>query len=167
MTLLWLIGLMGTGKTTAGRRASEILGVAFIDTDQLVEERAGMSVPDIWELGGEQLFREHERAAIAGMEGHTGIVATGGGAVLYPTSRDAMRRSGHVIWLEAAPEIIAGRITAGGRPLLLREDALELTLRELLERRREAYASAATERIDTGALDVEGVAAEIATRWPV
>ena len=89
MTTLWLVGVMGAGKTTAGRMAASVLGVPFWDTDEMVESDAGASIAEIWAKDGEDAFRDLESSVVARLSGEEGIVATGGGAVLDPANREA------------------------------------------------------------------------------
>jgi shikimate kinase len=99
-----LTGFMGTGKTAAGRVLSASLGFRFVDTDDLVRERAGMDIAVIFEREGEAGFRRREREAIASLAGREGLViATGGGAVVDPENAAALRRLGPIVWLRARP----------------------------------------------------------------
>jgi shikimate kinase len=166
MTRIWLIGMSGTGKTTAGRRAAAILDVPFIDTDALAEERSGATIPELWHDGGEPLFRTYESAVISDLDDATGVVAGGGGAVLDPGSREVIGGSERVVWLEATPELIAERIGQEGRPLFAGGVGLVQLVTDLLEQRQAIYQRLATHRIDTSQGDVGDVAEEIAGLWP-
>jgi shikimate kinase len=167
MTRIWLIGMSGTGKTIAGRHAADILDVPFVDTDDLVVERSGRTIPELWREGGEQLFRAHEAAVITSLEGVHGVVAGGGGAVLDPISREVIERSDRVVWLEADPETIVARVETEGRPLFAGGVGLTQLVIDLLRQRSRLYAGVATHRIDTTTADLEEVASEIARLWPV
>jgi len=109
-----LIGMPGAGKTSAGRAVAERLRRPFFDTDAMVEERAGMSVPEIFRLEGEAGFRAREREAVrlAAREGGR-VVATGGGAALFPENRTALKQNGKIFFLERA----LWKLPTGGRPL--------------------------------------------------
>src|SRR5689334_6272521 len=106
---LALVGLMGAGKTTVGRRCATRLDRPFVDTDDVIATAAGQSIPEIFASGGEAHFRELERAAIADVCASPAalVIACGGGAVLDPENRRALRASGVVVWLRAPAEILA------------------------------------------------------------
>lgn len=159
-----LIGLMGAGKSAVGRSLAERLGRPFIDTDALVEEQAGRPIPAIFAEEGEEGFRRREAAVIASLRERDGlVVATGGGAVLRPENRAALRSSGVVVWLEAAPEVLLERAAAQGvktRPLLTGGDPLE-RLRRLAAERDAAYRETAHMRVRTDDAAVDEVVARI------
>lgn len=163
---LWLVGMMGSGKTSAGRAAASSLGVEFWDTDALVEESVGMSIEALWAEEGEAGFRLLEEEALSEVAGAEGIVATGGGAVLSRRNRDTMRDSGIVVWLDAGVETLAARIGhAHGRPLLgVAEPGPELG--SIWAQRRDLYQAVAHHRIDTDPLTVAQVAERIGGLWP-
>lgn len=161
---MWLVGMMGSGKTRAGRIAAHRLGVGFADTDDLVEKGAGLSVERIWSTLGEKEFRRLEREAVSGLAGFEGIVATGGG-VLLDDSNHRVMGPGIVVWLRASPGALAARLEGTeGRPLLGSSDPVE-TLRDLLESREALYQKAADRVIDTDGLGIEEVAGEIEALW--
>lgn len=164
---MWLVGMMGSGKTSAGEMAAERLEVDFADTDTEVERRAGMSIPDLWSARGEAAFRRLETQVVADFEHRTGIVATGGGAVLNDRNRDVMTRSGTVVWLDAAPAALATRIGhPGERPLLSSSDnAPEALLTKTHTERIHLYTEVASSRIATDALDLNGVVDRIEQLW--
>ena len=116
-----LVGMMGTGKSTVAGLLASALGYGLVDTDGLVEARAGRTVAEIFSQEGEQHFRSAEAHAVAElgeMEGPV-VVSVGGGAVLAAANRQAMRALGTVVWLRARPATLAERVGAGhGRPLL-------------------------------------------------
>ena len=158
MSTVWLVGVMGVGKTEAGRRAAAALEVPFVDTDSMVETEAGSSISSIWRAEGEERFRSLESAAMARAARSNGVVATGGGAVLTEENRALMK--GTVVWLTARPETISGRIGAGGRPLL---EGTEITdrMRRLIDERAVFYEKVATHTLATVELDAAGVASRI------
>ncbi|MCL2880217.1 MAG: hypothetical protein FWF29_08240, partial [Treponema sp.] len=109
-----LVGMPGCGKTTAGRELARLYNRDFIDTDFLIEKRAGRKVPDIITDDGEPAFRILERDAIAEAAAQSNrVIATGGGSVLLKENRDALLQNGIVIFLDSPPELLA----TGGRPL--------------------------------------------------
>ena len=150
---LWLVGMMGSGKSTVGRSIAATTDRRFTDVDSMVEERAGMSIAGIVDEQGEAAFREMEGAEIRRLSaeparGGTGrVIATGGGVVLDPAGVEAMRRSGVVAWLDAPAGVLAGRIRGENRPLLAGSDVAS-RLAEILAVRHSLYHQAAHYRID-------------------
>ena len=162
---LWVVGMMGTGKTTTGAMAANLLGVGFVDSDHEVEADAGLTIHDLWVADGEDRFRELERQVITRLRGMRSIVATGGGVVLDPDNRRDMSQSGPVVWLKASPDVIASRLGEGSRPLLAGPGDLTATIVNLLEQREGLYAMVATHVVDTDNRDISWVSEEIAARW--
>ena len=165
MTHLVLIGLMGAGKTTVGRRCAEALGRGFVDTDDAIAANAGMTVPEIFSTEGEAGFRSRERAVVADVVASPDplVVACGGGAMVDAENRRAVRAHGYVVWLAGAPDELAARVEADGtasRPLLAGGPTVA-TLTRLGDARADAYAAAAHTRIDTDGRDVETVTAAV------
>ena len=116
-----LIGFMGTGKTAVGRALAARLGLAFVDTDAVVEERDGRPVARIFAEDGEERFRRLESEAVASAGDRDGtVIATGGGVVLRPENMARLRRHGMVVALRAAPEAIVARVGDGCRPAAAR-----------------------------------------------
>ena len=138
-----LTGFMGSGKTTVGELIAEKTGRAFIDTDDLIEQRAGKSIPRIFEEEGENAFRDLETEAVQqAAQTNARVIATGGGAVMRPQNRKALRATGDVVFLDAEPETLLRRIQNDGtRPLLQTENPLEHA-RALLKERRSVYLQA-------------------------
>lgn len=166
---LWLIGMMGSGKTEVGRRVADMLALPFVDTDDDVRSRLGRSIAAVWDERGEAGFRDLEEAEIARVAAATGsrVVATGGGAVLREGNIAAMRSSGVVVWLTAPPEVLAARVGDGhGRPLLAGDASAE-ALAAVLSRRRDRYRAAADWEIETSGRAAPEVASEVAGRWRV
>ena len=159
---LVLIGLMGAGKTSVGSECARRLGRDFVDTDDLVTRTAGMTVESIFAEGGEPRFRAIERGVVADIcaSPRPLVIACGGGAVLDPESRRALRASGVVVWLRAPAAALLARVGDGaGRPLL-RDDPAGALAR--LERLREpTYDAAAHASVDTDGLDVAAVAGAV------
>jgi shikimate kinase len=157
-----LVGLPGTGKTTAGRCLAERLGVAFADSDDLVQQRAGRSVRAIFQRDGEAAFRAAEADVIAAvLADFDGVLALGGGAVLAARTRAALARSGvPVVMLRAELSTLTARVgPAQDRPLLSEDPAGRLAA--LAGERQPLYESIATAIVDTDGRTVERVAAHI------
>ena len=138
-----LVGIMGVGKSTIGKRLSAYLDIPFVDADKEIESAAGMSINDIFEQFGEDAFRSGERKVIDRLlnEGQK-ILATGGGAFIDDTIRDKIKENGVSVWLKADLDILMKRVEKrNDRPLLKTEDP-EATMAELLEVRNPIYAMA-------------------------
>ncbi|MGI9647676.1 MAG: shikimate kinase [Acidimicrobiia bacterium] len=161
---LWLVGMMGSGKTTVGRLVAVEAGLTFQDVDLIVTQRAGNTIAELWKRDGEDAFRSAEAAIISELATATGaVVSTGGGAVLRESNRLAMRRSGTVVWLQASPEVLAGRVAgAHDRPLL--NGGGRGRLAELLEGRRGAYQATAHHMVSTEGRTPAEVAEQVG-RW--
>ncbi len=161
MRAIVLTGFMGTGKSEVGRRLAKRLGRAFVDTDELVEARAGKSVATIFSDEGESRFRALERQAVADAAGRTGaVIALGGGAVLDPENLSRVRASGVLVCLTARPDAILARIgDVRQRPLLASGDP-RANIERLLDERREAY-GAADITVDSSDRNADEVVEEI------
>lgn len=139
-----LIGMMGVGKSSVGRRLSARLAIPFVDADMEIEKAAGMSIADIFSQHGEEYFRSGEARVIARLlESGPQVLATGGGAFMNPKTRDAIRAKGVSVWLKAELDVLLRRINKrrNDRPLLQTADPGE-TLRALLVEREPIYAQA-------------------------
>jgi shikimate kinase len=156
-----LMGFMGTGKSEVGRRLAQRLGRSFVDTDQLVEDRAGKRVAAIFAEEGEAAFRTLEREAVADAAGRASVViAVGGGAVLDPENVRRLQEGGLLVYLTARPDVILGRVgDAKSRPLL--RDDPRATVTRLLAERGPVYAAAADVTIDTSERTADQVVGEI------
>ena len=161
---LWLIGMMGSGKTTVGRLVADRCGVPFHDVDLIVQQRLGTTVRDLWEREGEDAFRAIEATIVAELAGSDrAVISTGGGAILSRANRRAMRRSGTVVWLQAPAAVLASRLAGSlDRPVL--GSGGETRLSELLEMRHRAYEEAAHHVVSTAGRTPGEVAAEV-SRW--
>ncbi|HXY72092.1 MAG TPA: bifunctional shikimate kinase/3-dehydroquinate synthase [Actinomycetota bacterium] len=161
---LVVTGFMGTGKSSSGRYASRLLGLPFVDLDEVIAERAGASVADIFAHAGEAGFRALERSAVADAARLSGsVVATGGGAVLDAASFSRIAQGAAVAVLTCEPDEIVRRVGAtGGRPLLDGDSVANA--RALLDERAAAYERAGP-ALDTTGLDVAGVGAALAARY--
>src|SRR5208282_2523297 len=139
-----LIGMMGAGKSSVGRRLAARLSIPFIDADAEIEKAAGMSIADIFARHGEADFRSGEARVIARLlDGGPQVLATGGGAFMNPATRSVIQAKGMSIWLSADVQVLMRRISKRKheRPLLQTADPVE-TLRRLLEEREPIYAQA-------------------------
>lgn len=161
---LWLVGMMGSGKTTVGRLVAEQAGRPFHDIDLIIQERLSASIADLWDAGGEDYFRAVEASVVEELARYQGaVLSTGGGAVLNAANRNAMRRSGTVVWLTASPPVLAGRVASGtGRPALGGGGVDRLA--ELLDDRLDAYQEAAHHVVSTEGRKPAQVAEEVA-QW--
>jgi shikimate kinase len=147
---LVLIGFMGCGKSSVGRRLSGLTGHRFVDTDELIMQSEGRNIPEIFSRSGEDYFRDVEQRSLENLLGVCGIIlSTGGGLVLRPANRETLKRIGIVAWLDASPDVLFERAARSGkRPLLQTEDPRK-TFDELLGVRRELYNLTADFRIDS------------------
>ncbi|MDY0329534.1 MAG: shikimate kinase [Thiomonas sp.] len=151
MTGIFLIGLMGAGKTTVGRTLAQRLGLRFIDSDQEIEREQGCTIAELFARLGEAGFRDIEARAIDALTQREGVIlATGGGAVLRPENRKALHERGTVVYLRASPDDLAHRLRHDRtRPLLQQGDA-RAKLHELFRVRDPLYRETAHFVIDTG-----------------
>ena len=139
-----LVGIMGAGKSSVGRRLASRLGVPFVDADTEIEKAAaGMSIPEIFAKHGEPYFRAGETRVIARLlDGGPQVLATGGGAFMNAETRAAIRAKGISVWLRATLDVLSRRIKRrNDRPLLKGVDPME-TLRRLMDERYPVYAEA-------------------------
>jgi len=150
---------MGCGKSSVGRRLSGLTGHRFVDTDELVVQSEGRSIPEIFSRNGENYFRDVEQRSLENLVGVCGIIlSTGGGLVLRPANRQTLKRIGIVAWLDASPDVLFERaMRSGKRPLLQTEDPRK-TFDELLCVRRELYEMTADLRVDSTRLSHEEAA---------
>jgi len=150
---IYLVGLMGSGKTTIGRQLAKRLGRPFLDSDHEIEARTGVGIPTIFEIEGEAGFRRRETQVIAELVHEAPIVlATGGGAVLDPENRRALHDNGWVVYLNVPPVLLWGRTRNDrNRPLLQVEDPLA-KLESLYKLRDPLYREAAHYVVDGGRL---------------
>jgi len=151
VTRIFLIGLMGAGKTTVGRMLAQRLGLVFVDSDQEIEREQGCSIAELFARGGEAGFRAIEAKMIDRLTRRANIVlATGGGAVLRADNRKALRERGTVVYLRASADDLAHRLRNDrSRPLLQQGDA-RAKLHELFRVRDPLYRETAHFVLDTG-----------------
>lgn len=153
--------MMGAGKSSVGRALSQITGREFRDTDQLLENRLGRTIPQIFQVYGESAFRDHETAVLRSLEPDGSILATGGGIVLRDENWDELRRLGITIYLSATIDSLKLRLEKSKRKRpLLESDDWEERLEAILSRRTELYQRAEiTISADDG--DTQGVAERV------
>jgi shikimate kinase len=139
-----LVGLMGAGKTSIGRRLAQEVKLPFIDADAEIEQAAGQSIEEIFERHGEEFFRDGERRVIARLlEGPPHVLATGGGAFMDAGTRRLLKRRAITVWIKADLPILLARIgRRGNRPLLKNGDR-QAILERLIAERYPLYAEAA------------------------
>ncbi len=150
MTSIALVGLPGAGKTTIGKLLARRLGLAFVDSDHVIEERLGCPIRAFWEQQGEAAFRDVEETTLRELTGRPEglVLATGGGSVLRPANRERLRASCHVVYLRSAPEQVLQRVRHNrNRPLLQVDDPLE-RLRALHAQRDPLYRETAHLTVD-------------------
>ncbi len=155
---VFLVGMMGAGKTTIGRQLARLLGRDFVDLDHELEARCGVRVALIFDIEGEEGFRKRETAALDECSQRRGIVlATGGGAVLAPENRRYLKERGVVVYLRASADELYRRVARDrNRPLLQTADP-EARLRSLLAEREPLYESVAHITFETGTMPVPQV----------
>ena len=162
---VFLVGMMGAGKSTVGRLLARRLRLRFMDSDLEIEARCGVKVPVVFEVEGEAGFRAREEQVIDELSALDGVVlATGGGAVLAEASRRRLAERGTVVYLRARPEDLYRRVRHDrNRPLLATPDPLA-RLRELHAQRDPLYHSIAHLVVDTGTQSVQALARELVER---
>ena len=138
-----LVGLMGVGKSTVGRRLARRLDLPFIDSDSAIEDAAGYSAAEVYERYGEKDFRDGERRLVARLvEGHVRVIATGGGAFIDPRTRELLNARAITIWLDAEVDVLTERTGRRDTRPLLRNADPKGTLERLADERRPSYAEA-------------------------
>ena len=151
-----LIGFMGCGKSTIGRRVAARIGHCFLDSDELIIERTGCSISEIFAEEGEESFRERETSEFQALLDSQGIVlATGGGAVMREENRDIFHKIGRVVWLHADPEVLFERASRSGKRPLLEVENPRSTFNALLESRLSIYEATADLKVDATGLSHE------------
>ena len=159
-----LIGFMGSGKSTIGRELNKSLGYQFIDTDQLIEQQAGKTIPQIFEQDGEEVFRDMETQLIQEMinqKPNHHIISTGGGTPLRPENQTLLQDLGFVVWLTCTPEDILQRTSRSkDRPLLNCDDPLPVIMK-MLAQRNPIYEQTAHLTINTSSLAFDEIACGI------
>jgi len=165
-TNIALIGFMGVGKTAVGKVLAEKLGMSFIELDLLIEQKAGKSIPEIFQQNGEAAFRELEmRVTEEVANKKKAVIACGGGLVLNKINIERLRKSARMVYLTASPGAILKRVAneEGQRPLLEVGNPT-LAIREMLSFRKPFYERAADIKIDTSKLDINAVSKQIISK---
>jgi shikimate kinase len=162
---IFLVGPMGAGKTTVGRRLAQSLGLEFFDSDEEIERRTGTTIPIIFEIEGEAGFRRREHKLLAELTGLPGLVlATGGGAVLLAENRELLRSRGTVVYLRTSvSEQMRRTRNSTHRPLLATADPEE-RLRQLALEREPLYEAVADITVDSPGRKVAATVAEVLDR---
>ena len=164
---LWLIGMMSSGKTKVGGILSRRSGLPFLDIDDEIVDRAGMTIPRIFAEQGEPAFRAMESEEVTRIAGdrRAMVVATGGGVILDPRSRLLMRQTGLVVWLRPSISSLIAKGKTVNRPLLQGHSDLAGRYREIWESRRHLYEETAHLTIDMDGKTRELVAEEAWRLW--
>ena len=138
-----LVGLMGVGKSTVGRRLARRLGLSFVDTDEEIEGAAGYPAAEVFERFGEDDFRDGERRLVARLiEGDIRVIATGGGAYVDPRTRELLNERAITVWLDAPVDILAERTSRRDTRAQLRNGDPKRVLQRLADERRPSYEEA-------------------------
>ena len=158
-----LIGYRCSGKTSVGRIVAKDMDKSFMDTDSIIEDRAGSPIEDIISKGGWQSFREIEKEVIKGIsDGENLVIATGGGVVMDKENVRNLKKNGFLVWLKGSLKVLKERMdrdirSGQGRPSLTGEDPLE-EIKKVVDIRDPLYSDACDYAIDTSHLSVEEVA---------
>ncbi|MFH2055763.1 MAG: shikimate kinase [bacterium] len=164
-TNIFLTGMMGSGKSSIGRCAAEMLRLTFVDTDELIESRLGRTITELYREPGEEFFREQEEILLAELvHEDRQVIATGGGMLANAANLNLAQVSGLVVYLKAPVEVLVRRLeTQSDRPLLAGSDQAA-QLAQLLDLRREYYESADV-TIDVSALGIKQAAMALSEEY--
>jgi shikimate kinase len=156
---LVLVGFMGSGKSSVGREIARRWGFRFLDTDTMIRQKYGKSIPDIFASFGEPVFRDEENKALQDLQNsHRAVIATGGGIILQPRNHPLLRSLGVVLWLQASEQVIWERVSRNqNRPLLRTKDP-RTTINNLMSTRYPLYRSVADINVETSGLTHQEVA---------
>ncbi|MGB8362431.1 MAG: shikimate kinase [Acidimicrobiia bacterium] len=155
---------MGSGKSTIGRLAAQRVDAPFYDTDLLIEERAGMTIREIWARFGEPGFRRMESDELKALPSGSRIAAAGGGAILDPANRELIAVDGKVVWLRTDAATLARRLAGNeSRPLL--GEFPEQTIVTLLAERAPLYEALATNQVEASGRTIDDVVNEVVDIW--
>ncbi|WP_417511919.1 shikimate kinase [Microbacterium sp.] len=157
---LVLVGPMGAGKTSVGRRVAKHLGVDFIDTDKRIASEHG-AIAELFIERGEEQFRELERRAVAAALLENGVISLGGGAVVSAQTRELLRQH-PVVFLDVTADAVAHRVRGSARPLLAGDDDPLVRWKQIYEQRRGWYDEVANVTFDTSHRPMQRIASEIA-----
>lgn len=163
MSIVYLIGFMGAGKSTVGHILAERLGMPFVDMDQAIESRTGRTVSQIFADSGEEEFRRLESDILKELSGQPpAVIACGGGVVIRDENRVLLKRTGRVVYLQVSAEEALARIgDIATRPILTGAAGV-VTATSILAARKALYSAVADITIDTGGLTVDAVATLVA-----
>ena len=163
---IYLIGLMGAGKTTIGRQLAKALQLPFYDSDKAIEEQTGVDIPTIFEYEGEEGFRAREQNMIAELTQINGIVlATGGGAILRPANRKALTENGFVVYLQCSVDKILQRTKRDTQRPLLNTENPRARIEKLFSEREPDYLSCADFKIETSSMQSKAVVQSILNEY--
>lgn len=161
-TPIFLVGMMGVGKTTIGRQLALSLDRQFVDLDHAIEERSGVPIVTIFDIEGEPGFRKRETSALDEFTQQADLVlATGGGAVLSPANRHMLRDRGLVVYLRADLDILFKRLARDSKRPLLQTKNPKQRIQDLIQQREPLYASVANVTFDTGGKQINAVVNEL------
>tara|TARA_Y100001968_G_scaffold286253_1_gene286858 strand:+ start:1675 stop:2187 length:513 start_codon:yes stop_codon:yes gene_type:complete len=159
---IYLIGMMGSGKTTIGEKISKKLKMNFIDIDQQIEEIMSMSIIEIFDMFGEKRFRDMEASFLIEKSKETGIVfSTGGGIILNKLIRQYLKNSGNTFFLNTSISELKKRINNNKRPLLKQFKNIEIDLKKINEQRKNQYINSANYIIKTDNLEPDDISNKI------
>ncbi|PPD04090.1 MAG: shikimate kinase [Methylobacter sp.] len=163
---IYLIGLMGVGKTTIGKQLAKVLKRPFYDSDKAIEALTGVSIPTIFAIEGEAGFREREHKMIQELTRLQGIVlATGGGAILFEENRVALQQTGFVVYLKCSIDRILERTKRDANRPLLQTENPRARIKSLFIEREPLYLKCADYQIDTGAMPNKVVVSRILEKY--
>jgi len=158
-----LVGFMGCGKSAIGKELANLLSYPLVDTDQVIENEAGRTIPEIFQDEGEPGFRKKETETLAELvkqQPNHQIISTGGGIVVTEENHAYLSQLGFVVWLTARPETVLARVEGSTRPLLATEDPLQ-TIKDLQAQRHDAYEKASHVAIETDDLTINEIASGV------
>jgi shikimate kinase len=163
---IYLVGLMGAGKTTIGRQLAKSLSVPFYDSDKAIEESTGVDIPTIFEFEGEEGFRDREQKMIKQLTQLEGIVlATGGGTILREENRRVLKEKGFIVYLQCSVERILERTRRDTQRPLLKADNPRERIESLFTQREPLYLSCADLIVDTGVMQSKAVVNHILEKY--
>lgn len=166
MSNLYLIGMMGSGKSMTGRKLAPLLGCRFFDLDQMLEERLRQTIAETFKSKGEDFFRREETALLQEVSRQDrSVIATGGGIILKPENISCMRQTGKVLYLEASLEVLWTRVKDRNERPLLHDNQPKEKLAAILKARKAIYESSCDGRFQTDGKTPAEVAKEIAAIW--
>ena len=159
---IYLVGLMGAGKTTIGRQLARTLKLPFYDSDKAIEESTGVDIPTIFEFEGEDGFRDREQKMIQQLAEMRGIVlATGGGAILREENRNILKKNGFIVYLQCSIDRIVERTRRDTQRPLLQTENPRARIETLFVQREPLYLSCADFKVDTGVMSSKDVVGRI------